>query len=209
MDVEVERRAEALNDGHAAGLESAAYAVRPGAPPKPAQHDRDEGTQHDAGERGVERHAVGESAERDGYQNAHYRSKARSCFLPRSSRCQPVVRRLGVQRSRSERNGASRKSRTLELSAASVASPHNAEGIPICVNGVRSPAPPPFLVANASFPRTCILVRRNGVPPGTRRLSGAGRRARLERHQRRGSRDRSRARPRALESDLALEQRAA
>ena len=53
MDVEVERGAETLDDGHTAGLESAAYAVRPGAPPKAARHDRDEGTQHDAGERGA------------------------------------------------------------------------------------------------------------------------------------------------------------
>jgi hypothetical protein len=54
MDVEVECEAEALDDGHTARLEGAAYAVCSGAPPKPARDDPDEGTQHDAGERGVE-----------------------------------------------------------------------------------------------------------------------------------------------------------
>jgi hypothetical protein len=68
----VERGAEALDNGHTAGLESAAYAVRPGAPPKPARHDSDENTQHDAGERGVERHAEPE-AERNGQHPLSHR----------------------------------------------------------------------------------------------------------------------------------------
>jgi hypothetical protein len=54
-------RSETLDDGHAAGLEGAAYAVRPGAAPKPARHDLDEATQHDGGERRVERHAEPET----------------------------------------------------------------------------------------------------------------------------------------------------
>ncbi len=60
VDVQVERGAEALDDGHAAGLEGAAYPVRPRAPPQPARDDADEGPQHDAGERGVEGHAESE-----------------------------------------------------------------------------------------------------------------------------------------------------
>ena len=55
----------------------------------------------------------------------------------------PILVKLIEQSARnSERNGVRRKSRTLVLSAASVASPRNADGIPTCVNGVRLPAPP-------------------------------------------------------------------
>src|SRR6185437_16648075 len=65
VDVEVERGAEPLDDGHAAGLEGAAYPVRPRAPPQPARDDADEAAQHDACESGVEGHAEAEP-ERNG-----------------------------------------------------------------------------------------------------------------------------------------------